>query len=77
VDEGEVGYKRVVHVLPEERSGTEDVEGDAIRSVDDVVSICTRKMYAWWLMFRVNSFQESTYTLTRSICSFFGIISSI
>jgi hypothetical protein len=35
VNEGEVGYERVVHMLPEERSGTKDVEGDAIGSVDD------------------------------------------
>ena len=34
-----MGYERVVHVLPEERGGTEDVEGDAVRSVDDGVSI--------------------------------------
>lgn len=26
-------------MLPEERGGTEDVEGDAVRSVDDGVSI--------------------------------------
>jgi hypothetical protein len=33
VNEREMGYERVIHVLPEERSGTEDVEGDAVWSV--------------------------------------------
>jgi hypothetical protein len=40
-----MGYERVVHVLPEERSGTEDVEGDAVWSVvDGVVSIWIYKI---------------------------------
>lgn len=39
MDEREVGYERVVHVLPEERGGTEDIEGDAVGSVYDVVSM--------------------------------------
>lgn len=38
MNEREVGYQRVVHVLPEEGSRTKDIEGDAIRSVDKVVS---------------------------------------
>lgn len=40
MNEREVGYQRVVHVLPEERSRSEDVEGDTVRSVDKVVSMC-------------------------------------
>lgn len=35
-----MGYQRVVHMLPEERSRTKDVKGDAIRSVDKVISTC-------------------------------------
>ena len=38
MDEGEVRYQRVVHVLPEQRSGSEDVERHTVRSVISIVS---------------------------------------
>ena len=62
MNERKVGYKRVVHVLPEERGRTEDVEGDAVGSVDDVVSTCARKIDAWWLMSGASSSSEDEHT---------------